>query len=165
MNRLVNWSNLEQTTEYIKNMYKDGLVDEEQADALLAQFGSKSLQENEGDRYWKIKEWSERKEADDWSAESKYNRYNALYDAVLSGVNLREIVKELQENFSGQPENAKSTIARQISNHFEPKYIEAYKRSITEAANLKARLLNVYALLGYDRTKKNKDIDAWLKQK
>ena len=31
-----------------------------------------------------------------------------------------------------------------------------------KAANLKAKLLAAYAALGYDRNKKNKDIDKWL---
>ena len=35
--------------------------------------------------------------------------------------------------------------------------------SKTERASLKGYLLNAYAALGYDRSKKSKDIDAWVK--
>lgn len=34
--------------------------------------------------------------------------------------------------------------------------------SNTERAAIKGYLLNAYALLGYDRAKKSKDIDKWL---
>jgi hypothetical protein len=33
-----------------------------------------------------------------------------------------------------------------------------------ERARLKGYLLNAYVLLGYDRSKKSKDIDKWLDQ-
>jgi hypothetical protein len=55
----------------------------------------------------------------------------------------------------------KDAISGNISTYFKPKYIEAYKKG--RASNLKANLLTMYALLGYDRDKKSKDIDAWLK--
>ena len=56
----------------------------------------------------------------------------------------------------------KDAISGSISTYFKPIYLEAYKKG--RASNLKANLLTMYALLGYDRDKKSKDIDAWLKQ-
>ena len=53
-------------------------------------------------------------------------------------------------------------ISGDITEYFKPKYLEAYKKG--QASNLKAKLLTMYSLLGYDRAKKSKDIDAWLKQ-
>ena len=56
----------------------------------------------------------------------------------------------------------KDTISGDITEYFKPKYLEAYKKG--QASNLKAKLLTMYSLLGYDRAKKSKDIDDWLKQ-
>ena len=59
---------------------------------------------------------------------------------------------------------SKSTLSGRITDTYKDQYIETYKRSKSEAASLKSRLLNAYVLLGYDRAKKSKDIDDWLKQ-
>ena len=58
----------------------------------------------------------------------------------------------------------KSTLSGRITEQFKPQYVELVKAGKkTEAAELKARLLRAYEVLGYDRTQKAKDIDKWTK--
>ena len=58
----------------------------------------------------------------------------------------------------------KSTLASQITSNFKPQYLDLLaKGKKNEATALKARLLNAYEALGYDRSKKQKDIDKWTK--
>jgi len=127
----------------------------------------KMLEEQEGSPdkglYWTVKEWEARREADDWSTEFTYSRYDAYHEAILTGTNLKQLMQELIDNYGGDPKKAQSAIASEITNHWKEQYIELYNTSRAQAANLKARLMNAYALLGYDREKKSKDIDAWLK--
>ena len=83
-----------------------------------------------------------------------YAKYNDFYEAVQTGKNLKAVIKE----YTDKGVEA-STLASQITSHFKPLYKEM---SNYERAGIKGYLLNAYALLGYDRTKKAKDIDKWL---
>ena len=127
----------------------------------------KMLEEQEGSPdnglYWTVKEWEARREADDWSTEFKYSRYDAYHEVILTGTNLKQLTQELIDNYGGDAKQSRSTIASEITNHWKERYVELYKTSRAQATNLKARLMNAYALLGYDREKKSMDIDAWLK--
>ena len=57
------------------------------------------------------------------------------------------------------------SLAALLTKTYKAQYVALYRQNKTRAANLKARLLTAYEKLGYDREKKNRDIDAWLKDK
>ena len=105
---------------------------------------------DEDDVYWKVKEW----EYEDENEDENFAKYDDFYTAVQTGKNLKAVIKEYTDNGVD-----KSTLASQITSHFKPKY---KAMSNYERASIKGYLLNAYALLGYDRTKKSKDIDKWL---
>lgn len=82
-----------------------------------------------------------------------------FYHAVETGENLKKIVREM----TGYGYD-KSELSSKITSQYKDQYIALYRTNRVAATNLKARLLTAYAALGYDRVKKSKDIDAWLKE-
>ncbi len=156
LQQMIDLTELKEITGRIGDWYKDGLIGQDVAEQLLVEF-TKYDQPNE--RYKKIEEWNYSKNPDN-EGES-YSTYKAFYEAIDSGKDLRVVVNTYMD-----PKKygaTKSTLSDRIRDTYKEQYIETYKRSKTEAAALKARLLNAYVLLGYDRDKKSKDIDAWLK--
>ena len=147
--------------EQAREAYKEGKLDFDDAVSML---GAEQGSPDKG-LYWTVKEWEARREADDWSTEFTYSRYDAYHEAIQTGINLKQLMQELIDNYGGDAKNARSTIASEITSYWKERYVELYKTSRAQATNLKARLMNAYALLGYDRAKKGKDIDAWLKDK
>ena len=131
----------------IRKQYTDGNIDYNTAIRNLIEYTG--LDEYEA--YWKMQEWDY--ELENGTSED-YAKYNDFYTAVQSGKNLKAVIKEYTDNGVD-----KSTLAAQITKYFKPLYKEM---SNYERAGIKGYLLNAYALLGYDRTKKSKDIDKWL---
>ena len=86
--------------------------------------------------------------------------YKPFFQAVETGDNLRTIIREMT-SYGYE----KSDLAGRITSQYKDKYITLYRTNRVAATNLKARLLTAYAALGYSRSDKNKDIDAWLKKK
>ena len=101
--------------------------------------------------YWQLDKLDYAKET---GSTDGYGKYNDFYTAVQTGKNLKAVIKEYTDNGV----EAK-TMASEITSHFKPLYKEM---SNAERAGIKGYLLNAYALLGYDRSKKSKDIDKWL---
>lgn len=107
----------------------------------------------EDDAYWKVQEWEYELANGD---SEDYAKYGSFYEAVKTGKNIKAVIKEYTDNgVSNQ------TLASQITSHFKPLYKEMTN---SERASIKGYLLNAYALLGYDRAKKSKDIDKWLEE-
>ena len=157
MQQMIDLTELKEVKGKIGDWYKDGLIGQDVAEQLLVEFTDDD-QPNE--RYKKIEEWNYSKDPDN-EGES-YSIYKPFYEAIDSGKDLRAVVNTYMD-----PKKygaSKSTLSSRVTDNYKEQYIETYKRSKTEAASLKARLLNTYTLLGYDRDKKSKDIDAWLKQ-
>ena len=76
-----------------------------------------------------------------------------------SGTNLKATVQVYLDNGV-----SKTTLASQITSKYKPLLVEMWKAGKKgEFANLQARILTAYEALGYDRAKKLKDIEAWLK--
>jgi hypothetical protein len=137
--------------DVVKEEFIAGKITEQDAiDLLKAEEGSPK---NANDVYWLVQKWKE-------GGDSGYSKFDKMAAAVMTGEGLRAAMQELLNNGT-----ARDDISSAITNSYKDLYVEAYKRSRAEAASLKARLLNAYVLLGYDREKKSKDIDAWLKQK
>lgn len=132
----------------LRDEYKDGNISRSEAmDMLIAHGGMKA-----NDAYWKMKEY-------DYYVKNGttegYSKYNEFYEAVKTGNNLKAVIQEHLDHGT-----KKSTLASQITEHYKPLYREM---SNSERASLKGYLLNAYALLGYNRAEKNKDINDWLK--
>ena len=132
----------------IKKRYLAKELDSETATKYLIDYCGM----DEEEAYWKMEEWEYEMENGD---SEDYSKYNNFYTAVESGKNLKAVIKEYTDNGV-----SKQTLASQITSHFKPLYKEMSNK---ERAGLKGYLLNAYALLGYNRTEKSKDIDNWLK--
>ena len=132
----------------IRDQYKDGGISRSEAmDMLIEHVGMEA-----DEAYWKLKEW------DYYIANGTtegYSKYTEFYDAVKTGRNLKTVIKEYTDHGVET-----KTLASQITSYYKPLYREM---SNSERASLKGYLLNAYALLGYNRTEKSKDIDNWLK--
>lgn len=134
-------------TAKIKEMYEAGRLTKEKARSMLEKNGV-----NADDAYWKVEEWT--------SGAEDYNKYDAWMEAVETGKDLTARTQELLKN------GAKAeSLAALLTKTYKAQYVALHRQNKTRAANLKARLLTAYEKLGYDREKKNRDIDAWLKDK
>ena len=129
----------------IKSRYEEGKLDADTTEQYLVKFGGL-----EADKaYWQVQEWEYETDTGE-----DFRKYDNFYEAVKTGKNLKSVIKEYTDNGVDN-----KTLASQITTHFKPLYKEM---SNYERAGIKGYLLNAYALLGYDRTKKSKDIDKWL---
>lgn len=136
----------------IRELFVAGEMSESDASKALKTYcPAKDGPLDDDDIYWIIREWEYEKEngsADD------YGKYNDFHGAVQTGKNLKAVIGEYTSNGV-----SKETLASQITSHFKPLYKEM---SNYDRAAIKGYLLNAYEQLGYDRTKKSKDIDKWL---
>lgn len=131
----------------VKGMLLAGKIDEDQALQYLMDMDEKSA----SDAYWMIQEW---RGGDD------YAKYDDFYEAVNTGKGLQAAIGNYTKNGV-----EKKTLASRITAEYKEEYIRLYKTDRRKFAELQARLLTAYAALGYDREKKKKDMEAWLKEK
>ena len=128
----------------VKKRYEAGDINADTATKYLVEYGGLDAD----DAYWKIQEWSYETESGE-----EFQKYDNFYEAVKTGKNLKAVIREYTDNGVES-----KTLASQITDHFKPLY-KAMSKS--ERASIKGYLLNAYELLGYDRSKKSKDIDKW----
>ena len=138
----------------VAKAFKDGKITESKARMILRQYFDKT----ENDAYWMVKEWAANK-AHAGEKDYSYNRYENFFAAVETGRNLKAAINELTSHGV-----KKETISSQITSQYKKEYIRLYKTNKTAFANLQARLLTAYEALGYDRNKKMKDMQKWLKE-
>ena len=137
----------------IKDMYLDGSIDAGMAAQMLEEMGK-----DENEAYFTVEEWMAVNENAD-NPDYSYSRYDEFYEAVSSGKNLKTVINELTSHGI-----TKETLSGRITSQFKAEYIRLYKENKTAFANLQARLLTAYEALGYDRSKKMKDMQKWLKE-
>ena len=106
---------------------------------------------DDNDIYWIIREWEYEKAN---GSSDGYKKYNDFHGAVETGRDLVAVISEYTSHGV-----KKETLASEITSHFKPLYREM---SSSKRATFKKYLLNAYVQLGYDRSKKSKDIDKWL---
>ncbi len=136
----------------MKDDYIDKEITEDEAQKYLREisdYTGKGLTDN--DIYWWFDEYRHKREG----SADKYTKYAEFFTAIDSGENLESIVKKYTDN-----EVSTSTLASRITSNYKATYINA---SESERKILKEKLLKAYEALGYDREKKSKDIDKWLK--
>lgn len=138
----------------MKDRYINGDVDDDTAIAYLQKVGAEDTEE---DAYWEVDKWKYARETGDSTA--NYRKYDDFFEAVESGTNLKATVQVYLDNGV-----SKTTLASQITSKYKPMLVELWKAGKKgEFADLQARILTAYEALGYDRAKKLKDIEAWLK--
>jgi len=131
----------------MKELFIAGALSEQQAISALKTY----CDMEDDDIYWEIDKWKYIKYT---GSIEGYSKYNDFHNAVQTGKNLEVVVKRYTANGVDT-----KTLASEITSHFKPLY---RAMSYHERSAIKGYLLNAYALLGYDRTKKAKDIDKWL---
>ena len=136
----------------MKDRFVAGDVSEGDAINVLVSYG---LAKDKSDAYWQVDQWEHIAET---GSSDGYGKYNDFTEAVRTGKNLKTVTSTYLNNGV-----TKSTLAGRITDTFDKEYVQLYKTDKRAAAALKARLLTAYELLGYDRTKKSKDIDRWIK--
>ena len=106
--------------------------------------------------------------ASDYQAENGdstgYTKYDDFLEAVETGKGLQAAIQAQIQHSDKTEKEVRSTLASQITSKYKDQYVQLVRAGRTgEAANLQARLLTAYEALGYNRAKKLKDIQKWLK--
>ena len=134
---------------YVGKMYVGDKTSYAEAMRMLVEY----TEDEENDAYWDLRKWDYQKAN---GTTDGYYKYGDFYEAVKTGKDLKAVIKEYTSHGV-----EKKSLASQITSYYKPIYKEMTNR---ERANLKGYLLNAYVLLGYDRSKKMKDIDKWLEE-
>ena len=141
----------------IGKWYKDGELSQAQATSMLAMLGITA----KNDVYWTLDAWDYQAENGDSTG---YTKYDDFLEAVETGKGLQAAIQAQIQHSDRTEKEVKSTLASQITSKYKDQYVQLVRAGRTgEAANLQARLLTAYEALGYNRAKKLKDIQKWLK--
>lgn len=128
----------------LKDTVAAGTVTQEKA---IQKILANDYAEDENKAYWLYKEWTGGKD---------YTKYGKILQTIEDGGDLKAAAKEYFDHGT-----EKGDIGNAITTEYKPKYIAA---SPEERKKLKEKLLAAYTALGFDRSKKSKDIDKWLKE-
>lgn len=134
----------EQLKEGIKEDLAAGTISEQKA---IQKLTANDISKSDDDAYWTVQKWMGGKD---------YKKYDDFLAAVDKGGDVAKAAKTYLDNGV----EAK-TLASQITDAYKQQYRAA---SEAERKRLKKLLLDAYAAIGYDRKKKEKDIDKWLKE-
>ena len=128
----------------LKDAVAAGTVTQEKA---VQKILANDYAEDENKAYWLYKEWTGGKD---------YTKYGKILQTIEDGGDLKAAAKEYFDHGA-----EKGDIGDAITTEYKPKYIAA---SPEERKKLKEKLLAAYVAIGFDRSKKSKDIDKWLKE-
>ena len=128
----------------LKDAVAAGTVTQEKA---IQKILANDYAEDENKAYWLYKEWTGGKD---------YTKYGKILQTIEDGGDLKAAAKEYFDHGT-----EKGDIGNAITTEYKPKYIAA---SPEERKKLKEKLLAAYTAVGFDRGKKSKDIDKWLKE-
>lgn len=128
----------------LKDAVAAGTVTQEKA---IQKILANDYAEDENKAYWLYKEWTGGKD---------YTKYGKILKTIEDGGDLKAAAKEYFDHGT-----EKGDIGDAITTEYKPKYIAA---SPEERKKLKEKLLEAYTAVGFDRSKKSKDIDKWLKE-
>lgn len=126
----------------LKDTVAAGTVTQEKA---IQKILANDYAEDENKAYWLYKEWTGGKD---------YTKYGKILQTIEDGGDLKAAAKEYFDHGT-----EKGDIGNAITTEYKPKYIAA---SPEERKKLKEKLLAAYTAVGFDRSKKSKDIDKWL---
>lgn len=128
----------------LKDAIAAGTVTQEKA---IQKILANDYAEDENKAYWLYKEWTGGKD---------YTKYGKILQTIEDGGDLKAAAKEYFDHGA-----EKGDIGSEITKAYKPQYIAA---SPEERKKLKEKLLAAYTALGFERSKKSKDIDKWLKE-
>ena len=128
----------------LKDAVAAGTVTQEKA---IQKILANDYAEDENKAYWLYKEWTGGK---------NYTKYGKILQTIEDGGDLKAAAKEYFDHGA-----KKGDIGDAITTEYKPKYIAA---SPEERKKLKEKLLAAYTAVGFDRSKKSKDIDKWLEE-
>lgn len=128
----------------LKDAVAAGTVTQEKA---IQKILANDYAKDENKAYWLYKEWTGGKD---------YTKYGKILQTIEDGGDLKAAAKEYFDHGT-----EKGDIGDAITTEYKPKYIAA---SPEERKKLKEKLLAAYTAVGFDRSKKSKDIDKWLKE-
>lgn len=128
----------------LKDAVAAGTVTQEKA---IQKILANDYAEDENKAYWLYREWTGGKD---------YRKYGKILQTIEDGGDLKAAAKEYFDHGA-----EKGDIGDAITTEYKPKYIAA---SPEERKKLKEKLLAAYTAVGFDRSKKSKDIDKWLKE-
>ena len=128
----------------LKDSVAAGTVTQEKA---IQKILANDYAEDENKAYWLYKEWTGGKD---------YTKYGKILQTIEDGGDLKAAAKEYFDHGA-----EKGDIGSEITKAYKPQYIAA---SPEERKKLKEKLLAAYTAVGFDRSKKSKDIDKWLKE-
>jgi hypothetical protein len=126
----------------LKDAAAAGTVTQEKA---IQKILANDYAEDENKAYWLYKEWTGGKD---------YTKYGKILQTIEDGGDLKAAAKEYFDHGA-----EKGDIGSEITKAYKPQYIAA---SPEERKKLKEKLLAAYVAIGFDRSKKSKDIDKWL---
>lgn len=126
----------------LKDAVAAGTVTKEKA---IQKILANDYAEDENKAYWLYREWTGGKD---------YRKYGKILQTIEDGGDLKAAAKEYFDHGT-----EKGDIGNAITTEYKPKYIAA---SPEERKKLKEKLLAAYVAIGFDRSKKSKDIDKWL---
>lgn len=130
----------------IKEKFMDGKLDADTALRQMVQYAGMDASE----AHWLMDAWKYRKEV---GTDDGYSKFNNFYEAVRTGKDLKNVIKEYTDNGVGE-----STLSKQITEKFKPEYVSL---SAADRAGMKGYLLNAYEQCGVDREKAKDRLDDW----
>ena len=112
----------------------------------------RELTENE--LYWKMDEWSWKRQNPD----GKYEKYRNWYSAIESGEGVRQTIKEFESHGVSQ-----TTLKDQLSTHYKQAYLDAYfANDSAEASRIRQLLVRAYVALGMTSGDAYKKLRDWV---
>lgn len=129
----------------IKNRYMEGKLDGSQAYTELLMIANEDPKEIS----WLIDEWNYNRETGKYD----YNKFNAFYEAVRTGKNLKATIQTYTER-----DVEWATLKGQITEKFKPEYLEM---SASERAGIKGYLINALTQLGTTREDAENTLRDW----
>ena len=129
----------------ITDRYMDDELTLAQATMELSQYAGMKPDE----AYWLMDGWRHKKE----TGSDDYSKYDAFYDAVQTGKDLKAVIKTYTDN--GVKEK---TLSSQITDHFKEQYVGM---SAAERAGLKGYLINAYEQCGVSREDAEAKLREW----
>ena len=130
----------------IKDEFMADKIDEATALNHMVQYAGMDGSE----AHWTMDAWKYRKAV---GSDDGYGKYGRFHDAVRSGNNLSEVIKEYTDNGVKT-----STLTGEITDEFKPVYVEA---SSSERASMKTKLVNAYVACGMDRDDAEGKLESW----
>ena len=130
----------------ITDRYMEGKLSFAEATMQLTQYAGMKADE----AYWLMDGWKHKKET---GSDDGYNKYNAFYEAVKTGKNLKAVIKVYTDN-GVKPK----TLSSQITERFKPEYVTM---SASQRAGLKGYLINAFEQCGVSRENAEERLRDW----